>query len=391
MSFENFYHKVMTSKLGHVMRAIFEDSPWHREANVSEHTRMTIRWYEDNIASSRTTEQQLLTKLALLFHDTGKPMARTEKFSEARGTYYSYPGHELMSARVFEDYILTHWQELEKDLGQPTNWTMIEKVKCLIEHHLPYEKTGKDKLIALKTHIRFLGSEELEEAYFDVLRSDAHGRISDDPDGTYIRVEKWISQFQSVQPKEVGEIFNRGVPYIILAIGASGSGKSTYFMERFSYDDADGPSEYLFSLDDLRLAFYGSRTGNEPIYDVAWNYIHRNEDKQVEKEFDAYCLKEFSSLVRERFNIFVDISNVSAKSRRRWITLARQHGYNVFAVHFAIPYQVCLNRQSTRGDKQIHERSVQQQYFRISTPLIGTEVDAMSYTFSFDFDEVTKS
>jgi len=391
MSFENFYHKVMTSKLGHAMRVIFEDSPYHREANVSEHTRMTIRWYEDNIASSRTTEQQLLTKLALLFHDTGKPMARTEKFSEARGTYYSYPGHEQMSARVFEDYILTHWQELEKDLGQAVNWSMIEKVKCLIEHHLPYEKTGKDKLIALKTHIRFLGGEELEEAYFDVLRSDAHGRISDDPDGTYTRVEEWISQFQSVQTKEVGEIFNRGVPYIILAIGASGSGKSTYFMERFSYDDADGPSEYLFSLDDLRLAFYGAQTGNEPIYDVAWNYIHRNEDKQVEKEFDAYCLKEFSSLVQERFNIFVDISNVSAKSRRRWITLARQHGYNVFAVHFAIPYQVCLNRQSTRSDKQISERSVQQQYFRISTPLIGTEVDAMSYTFSFDFDEVAKS
>jgi len=359
MSFENFYHKVMTSKLGHAMRVIFEDSPYHREANVSEHTRMTIRWYEDNIASSRTTEQQLLTKLALLFHDTGKPMARTEKFSEARGTYYSYPGHEQMSARVFEDYILTHWQELEKDLGQAVNWSMIEKVKCLIEHHLPYEKTGKDKLIALKTHIRFLGGEELEEAYFDVLRSDAHGRISDDPDGTYTRVEEWISQFQSVQTKEVGEIFNRGVPYIILAIGASGSGKSTYFMERFSYDDADGPSEYLFSLDDLRLAFYGAQTGNEPIYDVAWNYIHRNEDKQVEKEFDAYCLKEFSSLVQERFNIFVDISNVSAKSRRRWITLARQHGYNVFAVHFAIPYQVCLNRQSTRSDKQISERSVQ--------------------------------
>lgn len=391
MSFENFYHKVMTSKLGHDMRVIFEDSPWHREANVSKHTRMTIRWYEDNIASSRTTEQQFLTKLALLFHDTGKPMARTEKLSEARGTYYSYPGHELMSARVFEDYILTHWQELEKDFGQLANWSMIEKVKCLIEHHLPYEKTGKDKLIALKTHIRFLGGEELEEAYFDVLRSDAHGRISDDPNGTYTRVEEWISKFQLVQTKEVSEI-NTTAPYIILAIGASGSGKSTYFNEYFSNEvEYPYPFEYHFSLDNLRLAFYGGQTGNEPIYDVAWNYIHRNEDKQVEKDFDAYCLKEFSSLVRERFNIFVDISNVSAKSRRRWITLARQHGYNVFAIHFAIPYQVCLNRQSTRGDKQIPERSVQEQYFRISTPLIGTEVDGMSYTFSFDFDEVTKS
>ncbi len=384
MSFENFYNTVMTSELGVLMRAIKEDSAWHREKNVAEHTRMTIRWYEDNLENSRTPNERIITKIALLFHDTGKPMARTEKFSEARGTYYSYPGHELMSARVFENYALSNLQDINKEFI--FEWSQIEQIKCLIEHHLPYEKTGKDKLIALKTHIHCLGGPKLERMYFDVLRSDAHGRISDDPDGTYARVEDWIAKFQAIEPKEFK--VNYEAPYIILAIGASGSGKTSYFQKQFAYDDADGPNQYWFSLDNLRMMFYSMKTEQQPVYDVAWNYIHRNEDKEVEKAFDAFCLKAFTVHVKNKHNVYIDISNVSAKARRKWITLARQHDYAVHAVHFAIPYQLCLNRQKTRDDKEIPERSVREQYFRISTPLIGTEVDTLTTTFPYDFPEL---
>lgn len=383
--FDIVYQTVVKSSLGQDMLLIREDSPYHREANVLEHTRMCLKWYEDNIAHSRTFTQQIRTKLALLFHDVGKPMARTEKHSEERGVYFSYPGHELFSANLFEDYAMMHLESFEQYLMFTAN--DMQLVRCLIEHHLPYDKTGKDKLVALKTHMMRLGGEELIQMYYDVLRSDAHGRISDDPDGTYARVEEWIAKFALVEP--IMEVTKELVePYMIVAIGASGSGKSSWHYEHFTYDDADGPSEYLFSLDNLRICFYVAQTCNEPDYHKAWNYCHRSKDKEVEKAFDKYCLEAFMVLIKRKGNIFLDISNVSAKARRKWITLARQHSYMVHAIRFHIPFSVCVARQATRNDKSITTSSIRDQYFRISTPLIGTEVDTLRSVYSYDFSEV---
>jgi predicted kinase len=384
--FETLYQQVVKSSLGQDMLQIREDSPYHREANVLEHTRMCLQWYEDNVARSRTHSQQILTKLALLFHDVGKPMARTEKHSETRGVYFSYPGHELFSANLFEDYALMHWELFQHHLLLTSNEMLL--VRCLIEHHLPYDKTGKDKLVALKTHMLRLGGEELLQMYYDVLRSDAHGRISDDSDGTYARVEEWITKFALTQPI-IEATKESGTPYMIVAIGASGSGKSSWFHDNFSYDDADGPSEYLFSLDEHRVGFYVSRqTGKDADYHDAWNYCHRSEDKEVEKAFDKYCLEAFMVLIKRKGNIFLDISNVSAKARRKWITLARQHSYMVHAVRFHVPFSVCVARQATRNDKSIPTSSIRDQYFRISTPLVGTEVDTLRSVYSYDFSEV---
>lgn len=378
--FDKLYQQVVKSSLGQDMLQIREDSPWHREANVLEHTRMCLQWYEDNVARSRTPTQRILTKLALLFHDVGKPMARTEKRSEERGVYFSYPGHELFSANLFEDFVLTQWQLFEKEVELVHN--ELDQVRCLIEHHLPYDKTGRDKLVALKTHMMCLGGEELIQMYYDVLRSDAHGRISDDIGGTFARVEEWIAKFALVEPlMETSKELD--TPYMIVAIGASGSGKSSLFYERFTYDDADGPSEYLFSLDNLRISFYVSQTGNEPDYHKAWNYCHRSEDKEVEKAFEKYCLEAFMVLIKRKGNIFLDISNVSAKARRKWITLARQHSYMVHAVRFHVPFSVCVARQATRNDKSIPTSSIRDQYFRISTPLVGTEVDTLGSVYSY--------
>jgi predicted kinase len=388
--FDKLYQQVVKSSLGQDMLQIREDSPYHREANVLEHTRMCLQWYEDNVARSRTPTQRILTKLALLFHDVGKPMARTEKRSEERGVYFSYPGHELFSANLFEDYALTQWQLFEKEVELVHN--ELDQVRCLIEHHLPYDKTGKDKLIALKTHMIRLGGEELIQMYYDVLRSDAHGRISDDPDGTYARVEEWITKFALTQPldqTDADKRFEYVEPYMIVAIGASGSGKSSWFHNHFSCDDADGPSEYLFSLDEHRVGFYVSRqTGKDEDYHDAWNYCHRSEDKEVEKAFDKYCLEAFMVLIKRKGNIFLDISNVSAKARRKWITLARQHSYAIHAVRFHVPFDVCVARQATRNDKSIPKSSIRDQYFRISTPLVGTEVDTLRSVYSYDFSEV---
>ena len=90
------------------MECTVENSPWHREDNVLVHTDMVVDEYVTRAnadhANGAWSHLTYLGAIACAFHDVGKPVARTAKFSEARGNYFSYPGHELAPARMFEDY-----------------------------------------------------------------------------------------------------------------------------------------------------------------------------------------------------------------------------------------------------------------------------------------------
>jgi predicted kinase len=124
---------------------------------------------------------------------------------------------------------------------------------------------------------------------------------------------------------------SRGV--VVLAIGLPGSGKTTWFKRR---------GVTPLSSDLLRTILF---------------------DDITEQRYQGLVFSTLRSLLRARLIAkmpwnYVDATNLSPHERRQWIKMARSFGYEVQALFFDVPLEVCLERNSRR------ERTVQEDAMR---------------------------
>jgi len=111
---------------------------------------------------------------------------------------------------------------------------------------------------------------------------------------------------------------------VVLSIGLPGSGKSSWFKRR---------GVTPLSSDLLRKLLF---------------------DDTTEQRYQDLVFGTLRSLLRARmvarrpFN-YVDATNLSPRERHGWIKMAREFGYDVHAVFFDVPLQVCMERNQRRG------------------------------------------
>jgi len=173
-----------------------ENSPWHREANVAVHTQMLLDYYMANFFDHRNEKQRMLSLVGCLFHDVGKPPSEILKFSEERGNYRAYHGHEQVSARMWVDYALSN-RVLVTEL---TGFSLadISDVALMLEHHVPFALKDKQKRKALKDAFLNRMGPSGHQAWLDLLNSDQHGRISDDQPKKLADVAVWMAEWENV-------------------------------------------------------------------------------------------------------------------------------------------------------------------------------------------------
>lgn len=194
--FNEFFAEVRKTGIWRAMVNTREDSPWHREANVSVHTQMLLEWYNRNLQSNRSASQQMLTMVGCLFHDVGKPPAEIQKYSEERGHYRAYHGHEQFSARMWVDYALLN-REKVNGLLRFTE-ADIANVAMMLEHHVPFALKDKRKRQELKRSFFDRMGEAGHQAWLDLLLSDQHGRISDGQAEKLVAVDIWMKEWEQV-------------------------------------------------------------------------------------------------------------------------------------------------------------------------------------------------
>lgn len=346
------------------MARTVEGSPWHREANVLVHTEMVLADYVRRVGLIKTDDQwtrdDYLGAVECIFHDIGKPDSEIEKYSETRGKYRAYHGHELLSARLFENYAANKHSGFTAD--------EISRVSWMIEYHMPWRIEDKQKLESIAYTSVMYG----HDVYIRSLLADQYGRTSDDWDINTARSDKWVEDFNMIVDTLPVYPDNKLAPIAIFPIAPSGAGKSTYLKNLREKAKADGVEVEVFSLDLLRHEFYHPTDYNKAFQASV-------EDKSFESRANARFHAIVKQVVEKNAILYVDNTNLSAKRRGWYLRVLRKHGFFTEAVLMPISLQKLIDRQKTRGDKVVPDTAVRQQYKSLQMPLLG------------EFDRITTS
>lgn len=129
---------------------------------------------------------------------------------------------------------------------------------------------------------------------------------------------------------------------VVLAIGLPGSGKSTWF-KRHNLTPLSSDMVRTLLFDDVR---------EQRFQDLVFSNLRS-------------MLK--ARLIAKRPMNYVDATNLTPQERQHWIKLAKDYGYEVHAVFFDVPLEVCIERHQRR-DRVVPEDVMRRMAAKLRPP-----------------------
>ena len=246
-----------------------EINPYHIEDDCWTHTMLVF-------SHAKTYEEAICA----LWHDTGKPLAREEAETE-KGTKVRFFGHEGLSTYNF----LNNCSYMQTPL-------LIDIAKAISLHGHLFDYINDNELFS-----KFCENEKCFNIVKGQLDNDNNGRFTTSP-----KTDMDLNSLTFIHPKARDEVNKRETPNTITVLcGLPCSGKSTWVK------NLDTTKVTVISRDNLLLEMYGND------YSVAF----KNQDSKL---VDETLNKRFNKAIRNREDVVVDMTNMSIKSRRRWIS-----------------------------------------------------------------------
>jgi predicted kinase len=129
---------------------------------------------------------------------------------------------------------------------------------------------------------------------------------------------------------------------VVLAIGLPGSGKSSWF-KRHNLTPLSSDMVRSLLFDDVR---------EQRFQDLVFSNLRS-------------MLK--ARLIAKRPMNYVDATNLTPQERQHWIKLAKDYGYEVHAVFFDVPLEVCIDRHQRR-DRVVPEDVMRRMAAKLKPP-----------------------
>jgi predicted kinase len=129
---------------------------------------------------------------------------------------------------------------------------------------------------------------------------------------------------------------------VVLAIGLPGSGKSSWF-KRHSVVPLSSDMVRSLLFDDVR---------EQRFQDLVFSNLRS-------------MLK--ARLIAKRPMNYVDATNLTPQERQHWVKLAKDYGYEVHAVFFDVPLDVCIERHQRR-DRVVPEDVMRRMAAKLKAP-----------------------
>jgi len=283
------------------------DNPYHLE-NIWEHTLLVMKEAEN---------ASMVQKLAALCHDVGKPETKKDQTNQRR----SFFNHEGVST-FFVNHILSIYNisKEEKD-----------SVIHIVANHGNFYNFIEDNRIPEKNYEKLQKrfSKSQLKNLFEFYKYDHNGRIQKEKEP----MDKLYSDFNKIietYPEEINQDPN--LPVITVLIGLPRSGKST-FASQFK-------NSTIISRDDIVMSYPGRN------YTEKWNSLSKEDQKNIDKTLYS----NFQNAVKNKENIIIDMTNMSKKTRKKWLV----KNYIKNALVFAVSIDECYARNTK--DKFINKK-----------------------------------
>lgn len=328
------------------------NSKYHLEGNVFTHSllvysNMRARLREHYRLPLSVTNLYLL---GALLHDYGK--VNTQEYTEC-GEFIRFKGHEgygfFSTSKILKDY----YNQIECE--HLTEWHLRAVLYGIANHGLFLHNQNLD---IPKFDEMMRGTSKISATYLkELMIADKLGRISTEEARlsekfTIPDINEYFTLPNAQQNSEDCHHNYKGKKLVML-IGLPGSGKTTYRDKHF-------PVHYPISRDALIMES-GIQNGVSN-YNEAWNLADQ-------KEMDKKLMTEAARAFKLEDNIIIDMTNLSKKSRRKWLTLAQQHKFSTHAYVFATDVKTCKERRNQDTNKYVPSSAIENMAKRFTFPL----------------------
>lgn len=310
-----FVEKHFTTYTSMVMKSHFysdfEPNPFHMEGGVWTHTMMVLKEAEN--ASD-------VMKLAALCHDIGKAYVSEDKHEKKRRRFTNHEAVSTFHAKeVLESYDLTKEEK--------------HRILFIVANHGSFYNFFEEGRIPEKNYTKFTERFTYEQ-FLDLsefYRYDHNGRFhvgeSDRcNDDVYKDFKKILNIMRSEHVAFKSQTNTEKT--ITVLVGPPRAGKSTWVENNVN-------EALVISRDDLVM-----KHGEGKTYSECWSSISQEKHKELDKEIQSM----FQNAVKTGHDIVIDMTNMSKKSRRKW--LANTKDYHKKSVVF-IESPSCLISRNT--------------------------------------------